>query len=109
MKVYVDELPEKCEDCVFSETGFVWDSEVRFCKLKPRCMNWIALSDKKRKDCNLCSLADYTKQVRKEVVQEIKQKLVQLGRWDIQENGSIYFKMNINTLNDILDKFEQGE
>lgn len=72
MKVYVDELPKKCEDCVFSETGFVWDSEVRFCKLKPKCMNWIALYDDKRDDCTLCSLADYTKQVRKEVCEEIR-------------------------------------
>lgn len=72
MKVYVDKIPKKCEDCVFSETGFVWDSEVRFCKLKPRCMNWIALYDKKRKDCTLCSLVDHDNQVRKEVVEEIK-------------------------------------
>ena len=71
MKVYVSELPKKCEDCVFSETGFVWDSEVRFCKLKPKCMNWIALYDDKRDDCTLCSIADYTKQVRNDVVSEL--------------------------------------
>ena len=75
MKAYVDELPEKCEGCVFSETGFVWDSEVRFCKLKPKCMNWIALYDDKRDDCPLKSLSDYTKQVRKEVCKEIKKQI----------------------------------
>ena len=100
MKVYVDELPKKCEDCVFSETGFVWDSEVRFCKLKSKCMNWIALYDNKRDDCPLQSLkdhdravkqhaykkgyndmriqyelGDYTKQVRKEMYDEIRKKL----------------------------------
>lgn len=77
MKVYVSELPKSCEDCVFSETGFVWDSEVRFCKLKPRCMNWIALYDKKRKDCTLCCLSDYTKQVRKEVCDNFRKTAIQ--------------------------------
>ena len=75
MKVYVDKIPKKCEDCVFSETGFVWDSEVRFCKLKPRCMNWIALYDEKRKDCTLCSLADHDKQARKEVKKEVSTQI----------------------------------
>ena len=58
---------------------------------------------------NIQPITEHDKQVRTGVVKEIKQKLVQLGRWDMKENGSIYFKMNINTLNDILDKFEQGE
>ena len=75
MKIYVDKLPKKCEDCCFSETGFVYDDEVRFCKLKPRCMNWIALYDEKRKDCPLQSLADHDKQVRKEVCDNLVEML----------------------------------
>ena len=98
MKVYVDELPKKCEDCVFSETGFVYDDEVRFCKLKPRCMNWIALYDDKRKDCTLCSLADYTKQVRKEVCEEIRE-IADIDDWE---------EINGCTLKKILDQI-QGE
>lgn len=112
MKVYVDELPKKCADCVFSETGFVWDSEVRFCKLKPRCMNWIALYVDKRKDCTLCSLSDYTKQVRKEVCEEISWKLnrrlngVVNGKYsDEFFNGYSYCSSDIEN---ILDQI-QGE
>lgn len=54
-------------------------------------------------------ITEHDKQVRKNVIGELKQKLVQIGRWDVQENGSIYFKMKISTLNDILEKVEQGE
>lgn len=100
MKVYVDKIPKKCEDCVFSETGFVYDDEVRFCKLKPRCMNWIALYDDKRKDCTLCSLADYTKQVRKEVCENIKFHSVYC-----HINGEVYYKLYPT----VLDEIEKGE
>jgi hypothetical protein len=114
MKVYVDELPEKCEDCVFSETGFVWDSEVRFCKLKPRYMNWIALYDKKRKDCNLCSLSEYTKQVRKEVCEEIRKWCDKNFNWvgdGTGYDGQDYSEMigsnnTINKLRELLDQLK---
>ena len=103
MKVYVDELPKSCEDCVFSETGFVWDSEVRFCKLKPRCMNWIALYDKKRKDCTLCSLADYTKRVRKEVCEEIWKEFEQRL---INKKEDMSVMAVANMINSVLDQIK---
>ena len=64
MKVYVDELPKSCGDCVF-------------CKQTEYCYYCDKLHTKlgyvnKEKDCPLQSLADYTKQVRKEVCEEIK-------------------------------------
>jgi hypothetical protein len=45
-------------------------------------MNWIALYDDKRDDCTLCSIADYTKQVRKEVLDKIR-------KWHDEEYESL--------------------
>ena len=56
MKVYVDELPSCCEDCV-CHSGVSGR-----CKLLHR-----TTFDIPPRDCPLQSLADYTKQVRKEV------------------------------------------
>ena len=110
MKIYVEELPKSCEDCCFSETGFVWDSEVRFCKLKPRCMNWIALYDKKRKDCPLQSLADHDKQVRKEVCKKIRTELIEyLFDWyEEEDNANSELYIDADRVWEILDQV-QGE
>lgn len=67
MKVYVDELPKSCGEC--------------FCSFEN---TWCALSDgemgdiceecdnkTRHKKCPLKTLADYTKQVRKEVLDEL--------------------------------------
>ena len=66
MKVYVDELPKDCIDCPC-------ESEY-YCNLLKEdigCCKWGEL----HKNCPLQSLSDYTKQVRKEVVEEIKERL----------------------------------
>lgn len=63
MKVYVDELPKDCIDCPC-------ESEY-YCNLLNEdvgCCKWGEI----HKNCPLQSLADYTKQVRKEVCEEIK-------------------------------------
>ena len=67
MKVYVDELPKSCREC--------------FCNVED---TWCALSDgemgdiceeydnkTRHKKCPLKTLTDYTKQVRKEVLDEL--------------------------------------
>ena len=61
MKVYVDELPSCCEDCVCH------NGVSGRCKLLHR-----TTFDIPPRDCPLQSLTDYTKQVRKEIVQEVK-------------------------------------
>ena len=63
MKVYVDELPKDCIDCPC-------ESEY-YCNLLNEdvgCLEWGEI----HKGCPLKTLADYTKQVRKEVCEEIK-------------------------------------
>ena len=63
MKVYVDELPKDCIDCPC-------ESEY-YCNLLNEdvgCLEWGEI----HKNCPLQSLADYTKQVRKEVCEKIR-------------------------------------
>ena len=65
MKVYVDELPKDCIDCPC-------ESEY-YCNLLNEdvgCCKW----GETHKNCPLQSLADYTKQVRKEVLDIIEEK-----------------------------------
>lgn len=69
MKVYVDELPKDCIDCPC-------ESEY-YCNLLNEdvgCCKWGEIHE----NCPLQSLADYTKQVRKEVCEEIREKAYNL-------------------------------
>ena len=104
MKVYVDELPKSCKDCPCFEYNEYWD--------KCYCSGRGEIEDKykKRQDCHLLSLADYTKQVRKEVVQEIKsaikEKLVYPdNRVDCPFSDGFAFE---DTICDVIDQI-QGE
>ena len=70
MKVYVDEMPKDCIDCPC-------ESEY-YCNLLNEdvgCCKWGEI----HKNCPLQSLADYTKQVRKEVCEKIKNEVRNLG------------------------------
>lgn len=63
MKIYVEELPRSCGDCDFlKETEYCY-----YCDKLHKKLGYI----NKEKDCPLQSLSDYTKQVRKEVCEEI--------------------------------------
>lgn len=67
MKVYVDELPKDCIDCPC-------ESEY-YCNLLNEdvgCCKWGEI----HKDCPLQPLADYTKQVRKEVCDDLALPLI---------------------------------
>ena len=66
MKVYVDELPKDCIDCPC-------ESEY-YCNLLNEdvgCLEWGEI----HKGCPLQSLSDHDNQVRKEVVEDIKERL----------------------------------
>ena len=66
MKVYVDELPKDCIDCPCESEYYcdLLNEDVGCCK-------WGEI----HKNCPLQSLVDYTKQVRKEVLEDIKERL----------------------------------
>lgn len=63
MKVYVDELPKDCIGCPC-------ESEY-YCNLLNEDVGFLKLGEV-HQNCPLQSLSDYTKQVRKEIVQQIK-------------------------------------
>lgn len=70
MKIYVDgELPKSCDDCEF---GYFYDCQ--YCTLRPDLMKkdeWC----EKEKHCPLLSTQSLKQQVRKEVVDEIRERL----------------------------------
>lgn len=115
MKVYVDgELPKSCAECEWFTPNHSSKDGRNFCLLARmpfynteeerkinRGQHKGSLSDF---DCPLKSLADHDKQVRKEVVQEIRNKL--------KENGLLYAwkgEPKYKTMEELLDQIEQGE
>ena len=72
MRIYVDELPNNCSDCP------CYDYEYSCCNVTDidLCItDNFSRYEQRHKNCPLLSLADHTKQVRKEMVEEIKKKL----------------------------------
>ena len=69
MKVYVEKLPKGCLSCPY----IVDKGDYDLCAIKD-CVIDDAFKyiDKRKKSCPLLSLADYTKQVRKKVCEEIR-------------------------------------
>ena len=92
MKIYVDELPKDCIECPC-------ESEY-YCNLLNEDVGCLERREI-HKNCPLQSLADYTKQVRKEVCEKIRNKIKQaklIYEWQGKEI----------TIEDILDQI-QGE
>ena len=98
MKVYVSKLPKDCIDCPC-------ESEYH-CNLLNEdvgCLEWGEI----HKGCPLQSLADYTKQVRTEVCEEIRSRF--LATWQI-EKGCDTASFSLEVLNRILDQIQdKGE
>lgn len=82
MKIYVDELPKKCKDCRFSEIGYAYDNEVRFCKLQERCMNWINLYTDKYRICPLQLISDHDKEVRADERKKVLEQILEWIDWE---------------------------
>lgn len=110
MKVYVDgELPKSCKDCFFCEhieeniDGKGRDEVACYFE---GCLNNIILGDTfSAKTCkHLQSLSDHDKQVRKEVVGDLKEELKKNGKCSIRVNGTMDFFIELNKLNEILDQ-----
>ena len=102
MECFVDELPKDCLDCPFCQDIKVNAGMDRllFCKAnKGKAIKNIEKSfDKCIVKNEFQSLADYTKQVRKEVVEEIKR----LCEKEKEENDLAW--LGFKKLNKILDK-----
>ena len=105
MKIYVDELPKSCGDCVFcKQTEYCY-----YCDKLHMKLDYID----KDKDCPLQPLADYTKQVRNELCEEVKEKV--LKHFNIKSEEE-YEKLPLidslftaDVVFEILDQIEKGE
>lgn len=110
MKVYVDELPKSCKDCFFCEhieenVDGKGRDEVA-CYFEGFLNNVLLGETFNAKNCkHLQSLSEYTKQVRKEVCEEIKSRF--LATCQI-EKGCDTASFSLEVLNGILDQI-QGE
>lgn len=90
MKVYVDELPKNCWECIFA------DNQKGYCDLQETRI--LRQFTKRDVGCPLQSLADYTKQVRKEVCEEIRSFIE-------KPENSIYWDCSIYVETEELRKF----
>lgn len=112
MRIYVDgEIPECCNDCEF---GYFYDCQ--YCSLRPDLARediWV----EKEKYCPLQSLTDYTKQVRKEVCEEIREICkLNIRTYKIQSQDDCERYKEVDAFNkaifgvlEILDQIEQGK
>ena len=97
MKVYVDELPKDCIGCPC-------ESEY-YCNLLNEDIGFLKWGEV-HKNCPLQSISEYTKQVRKEVCEEVYKKCEPLFRLvNNYDNGDVIER---NELVNILDQV-QGE
>ena len=132
MKVYVDELPKNCEECPCCSSdqyynymwGYYTDTKMPYfdeCNLKDYskvCCEFKNKDEYKKyldsfpknnkeqyKTCPLQSLADYTKQVRKDVCEDFKSRFLVTCQI---EKGCDNATFSLGTLDRILDQI-QGE
>ena len=97
MRIFVDELPKDCIDCPC-------ESEY-YCNLLNEdvgCLEWGEI----HKGCPLQSLADYTKQVRKEMCEEIRSRF--LATCQI-EKGCDTASFSLEVLNRILYQLQEDK
>lgn len=100
MKVYVDELPKDCIDCPC-------ESEY-YCNLLNEdvgCCKWGEI----HKNCPLQSISDYTKQVRKEVCEEIREwHDEECESLDLDSDFDVGYSGALSNLWGILDQIEDN-
>ena len=80
MRIYVDELPKSCSWCPCfnssNNTCKIDDSDVDCIPVDSYRVRFFNYTDKRHPICPLQSLSDYTKQVRKEVCEEIRENAI---------------------------------
>ena len=104
MKVYVDELPKSCEECPcysYSE-GFCncefWWQKYKEIKDVQEYTHLGYKQNERPNDCPLQSLSDYTKQVRKEVIEQVYKVLEQAVPKDLSWSWAV-IKKELGNLN----------
>ena len=114
MKVYVDELPKSCNECPCMNEDY---ERGRWCNIETSLdiqtdydkETFTSKCHRQRhEECPLQSLADYTKQVRKEVCEEIKDLAVNYFELPCCDNcGETNYDDVVLTGNDLTEILEQ--
>ena len=104
MKVCVEKLPKGCLSCPY----IVDKGDYDLCAIKDCVIDDVfKYINKRKKSCPLLSLSDFTKQVRKEVCEEIRSRF--LATCQI-EKGCDTASFSLEVLNRILDQIQdKGE
>ena len=107
MEYFVDEMPRDCASCKHYHMNCA--DGYSCSKLKKEIHpNFSEGIGYRHQDCPLQSLADYTKQVRKEVIDEIKENLLKLESNCIKQPN--LYDFNCQEIIDILDQIQgKGE
>lgn len=103
MKVYLEKLPKGCLSCPY----IVDKGDYDLCAIKD-CVIDDAFKyiDKRKKSCPLLSLADYTKQVRKEVCNDFKSRFLATCQIEkVCDTASF----SLEVLNKILDQLQEDK
>lgn len=109
MKVYVDGKLHK--DCVSCSNLYLNNSDTYSCKLLKEVVgaNFSDCMGYKPPNCPIKPLSDYTKQVRKEVCEEIREKICMLAyKSNLDEVFIFADTIKLNKVLEILDQI-QGE
>lgn len=108
MKIYVDgEMPKKCADCFCTNDGYggYYDCDLYYVQNK-EILDCDYYSEERPKDCPLQNLAEHDKEVRKQVVKEIRKEFGKryVGyKWD----DNIMVAKCCMMINDVLDQIEK--
>ena len=78
-KVYVDELPESCKKCVYSQINLAFGVETRICNLQ---YGFISANNDKFPNCPLQSLKTHDRELVKEVCEKIKNNVNDMPYYD---------------------------
>lgn len=71
-KVYVDELPENCKKCVYSQINLAFGVETRICNLQ---YGFISANNDKFPNCPLHSIKEHNRELVAEVLEKVKKEL----------------------------------
>ena len=101
-KVYVDELPENCKKCVYSQINLALGVETRICGLQ---YGFISIDIDKFPNCPLQSLQAHDRELVKEVCEKIRSELEKELKYDFTSYVPI---MNVcNKINRVLDQIQK--
>lgn len=108
MRIFVDELPKYCEECPCCNS----DYEKGYCcnlgVFNEETCDYSLVGKQRCIDCPLQSLTDYTKQVRKEVCEEIRKTLFEYLKVNsMEELENLSLLDSTLTYDVITDKIDQ--